>query len=591
MAEVIELRREQSIREYECMKHLKLFTDDEIGAIKTKRFNLEYKVERKKKNLADFISYIEYENNFLKLLHERRQKLHIKHERLSLEVSVRKRIRVLYTRAITRFPHEYRLWVHYLGNCQKRREIAAGSRALDKMLNFHGEKPKAWINAMNWEYRQAKNMARAKHYTFRGLQRHPENSDIHLTFIDMQMAEALAIAKQSNEPVEELMSEENVTLCKALDTATLVYENYAHKDVDFFRQLLGKLKKYRPLSSRLAQSAIQEMQTILAHDEQMWNLLASLALEGNDFLLDNDDEKPPTFKQRLDRCIDTFRTAIEKLPTKKMYALYIETMLKLNDVEQVEQRATRKALAKAFRETLLSDQLDEQKLVQYLKLLLHNETPNEELVMNVIDKGLQQCPESIDFWILYLRYLTRKEVDAGQVERMFQQASKSLPDNINQLPLWKALFQYYHSRPHLPGKMEQMFRRAVQQEPSISHHFQPLYLDFLLATKNSIAAVRTEYLRLVKNFTTTLEVHQKMASLEAAQPQPNVTEWRKCLEQATHFYGKSNSTVWLEYIQFELEHGTPRNVHALYERAKGTLEPESFADFLPQYELLKNPLI
>uniref|UniRef100_A0A158N7M6 Uncharacterized protein n=1 Tax=Anopheles darlingi TaxID=43151 RepID=A0A158N7M6_ANODA len=597
MSEVIELRREQSIREYECMKHLKLFTDEEIAGIKTKRLNHEYKTERRQKNLVDFINYIAYEKNVLQLLRERRRKLHVNREYTSLEGAIHKRIRVLYKRALARFPSEYRLWEHFVEHCRKHRKIVEGSEALAKMLNYHGDKPKAWIRTIEWEYRKAKNMHTARHFAVRGLQRHPTCGEIHLAFIGIQMAEATKLVKEAKETAEEMLAENNVSLCKQLESASLVYENYEHKDVAFFAKLLEQLSEYRPLSNALAERALEEMRTLFAdNSEEMWNILANLALDGNAFLLEGKDEVKVavTLKQRLNLCIETFREGLDRLKTKKLYSHYIETMLKLNATQSediAEEKAKRKALAAAFRETLEADQMEEEKLIQYLKLLLLNDNPKEELIMNVINKGLQQFPHSSDIWTHYLRYLIQKEAELKEVERVFQKAVNSLDSDKNKLPVWKMLLQYFQTRPDLPDKVEKFFLQAIQQSPSISHHFQPLYLDFLLFTKNGITEVRKEYNRLVKNFTTTLDLHQKMASLEAAETQPNVTEWRKCLEQATHFYGKTTAIVWLDYIRFEIEHGSPRKMQTLYERAKGMLDEETFGVFLPEYELLKNPLL
>ncbi|XP_041778865.1 U3 small nucleolar RNA-associated protein 6 homolog [Anopheles merus] len=603
MSELVELRREQAIREYECMKHLNLFTDAEIQSIKNKRHYHDFKIERRTKRLSDFINYIAYECNVFHLLLQRRQKLHISAEWTSLEQSIHRRVRVLYKRAMARFAAEYRVWTHFLQYCQMRRFFAEGSRVLDQMLGYHGDKPKAWLCAIEWEYRQANNPARAKHYTLRGLQRHPECRELAIGFIGIQLEEGKKVVEKARESKQGLVVKgkgndppldqpQELELEKALKTAQVVYRNFEQKDMRFYEQLLTELKEHCPLSNTLARQAVAEMRETLTDQEAMWHLLAKLELEGDAFVKKEAEQTKP--HERLAKCLAVYKEAVERLPTKKMHSLCIETMLQLNSVDESEhdEKAKRKALAGAFKRALVDDLLEEDKLLQYLKLLLHNSNPNEELVMKVINKGLEQYPASVDVWSAYLRYQILQEVGADELEDTFRKALNTLPERVSRLVLWKQMFQYYSERPALQGTLEQLFRRAIDQEPEISNHYQPLYLDYLMASAgDNLARVRSEYQRLVRNYTTPLELHTKMASLEASQTPPEVSEWRKCYEYMTLFYGKQDATVWLQYVQFERDHGQPKHMQSLYERAKGALDEDSFATFMAEYELIRNPYI
>ncbi|XP_058124778.1 U3 small nucleolar RNA-associated protein 6 homolog [Anopheles ziemanni] len=578
MTELIELRREEAIREYEYMQHLKLFTKSEISKIKTKRLYHDYKVERRSKNVTDFINYITYEVNLFHLLLERRKRLPSKTAGYDgLEKSIHKRVRVLYRRAMARFASEYRIWTHFMRYCQMRHFYTDGSRVLNRMLNFHGDKPKAWLSAINWEYRLANNLTSAKHYNLRGLQRHPECRELCLSLIGIQFDEAKALEKSKNSD----------GLPKALKMAQLVYKNFERKDVEFFQQLLEELKKYRPLSDALAKQAIDTMKTKLADKEEMWDLLANLTLQGSEFVVIADADS----KDLLAQCIEIYHEGIARVPSKKMYSLYIESMLKANDSaegSEKEAKAKRKALARAFKEAFTAEQLEEEKMQQYLKLLLHNPSPKDELVMAIIEKGIQQYPNSADIWSLYLRYLIQKNVELEQLESVFLQATTSVTTNASRITLWKILFQYYHSQSNLSQSVGDLYRKAISQDSEVGQHFQPIYLDHL-SKSEGIFVARREYNRLVKNFLTPLELHLKMASLEAMQEHKNIKELRNCYENATQRFGKTNPSIWLEYIMFERDHGQAMLMPALYERAKAMLDDDAFSSFLHEYELLKNP--
>lgn len=586
MAEAIELRREEAIREYEAMKYLKLFTNSEISSIKTKRLHHDYRVERRKKNLSDFINYITYEVNLFHLLVARRKKLRIEKAGWeSLEKSIHKRVRILYKRAMTRFASEYRIWTHFMQYCQMRHFYVEGSRALSSMLGYHGDKPKAWLSAINWEYQLANNPASAKHYNLRGLQRHPESRELCLSLIGMEFAEAKGIADQLKKSKRNDPEQTDASLTKALKMAQLVYRNFVCKDVEFFQQLFEELKKYSPLSDELGKEAVETMQTSLTETEEMWDLLANLTLEGSKYVeLDEG-------KDQLAICTEIYQKGIAQLPTKKMYRLYIDALLKLNDSEVdtvKEAKARRRALADAFSEALSVDMLDEEKMDQYLKLLLHNPNPKDELVLTVIGKATEQYPNSAVIWAHYLGYLIQKQAEPEQVEGIFSQATASLTNDASRITLWKIMFQYYHSRSNDSSAVEAMYRKAIAERPDIANHFQPLFLDFLISTSGIVSA-RQEYRRMVSNATTSLELHRKMASLEAKQDPKNIREWRLCHEHATQRFGKLNPSVWLEYIQFERDHGRAALMQALYDRAKASLDDDAFASFLPEYEHLKNP--
>ncbi|KXJ71541.1 hypothetical protein RP20_CCG020249 [Aedes albopictus] len=63
--------------------------------------------------------------------------------------------------------------MHY----EKHKLETDGSWTLDKMLNYHGDEPKA-----NWESKQMNSMERTRHFMFRGLQRHPECRGLYVIF-------------------------------------------------------------------------------------------------------------------------------------------------------------------------------------------------------------------------------------------------------------------------------------------------------------------------------------------------------------------------------------------------------------------------
>lgn len=62
---------------------------------------------------------------------------------------------------------------------------------------------------------------------------------------------------------------------------------------------------------------------------------------------------------------------------------------------------------------------------------------------------------------------------------------------------------------------------------------------------------------------------------------------RKCYENATLQFGKCNTNVWIDYIKFERDHGEPKRMTLIFNKAKNTLAPFLIDDFMAEFTLLK----
>lgn len=78
--------------------------------------------------------------------------------------------------------------------------------------------------------------------------------------------------------------------------------------------------------------------------------------------------------------------------------------------------------------------------------------------------------------------------------------------------------------------------------------------------------------------------------LEFMQPEMSLKHLRKCNEMSTLQFGKNNTSVWIDYIKFEMKHGDPKKVGDLHRRAVKTLNPELTEPFISEYSLMKTNL-
>ena len=91
MAEYVEQRMEEMINEVEQMERVNLLTGEEVKELLRKRKQFEYKLQKRSKSKEDFLEYIQYESNLLRLLTMRRESTGYRHKQAEIEGSIKTR--------------------------------------------------------------------------------------------------------------------------------------------------------------------------------------------------------------------------------------------------------------------------------------------------------------------------------------------------------------------------------------------------------------------------------------------------------------------------------------------------------------------
>ncbi|PSN39843.1 hypothetical protein C0J52_19058 [Blattella germanica] len=119
MAEFVNLRTEDMIPELEKMEQFRLFEKDEIRAIAKKRKDYEYKIQRRTKCKEDYLRYIQYEMDILKLIKIRREKMGPLDKKNDVEYLVAKRIHKLFKATLQKFKDDARIYISYFKFCKQ----------------------------------------------------------------------------------------------------------------------------------------------------------------------------------------------------------------------------------------------------------------------------------------------------------------------------------------------------------------------------------------------------------------------------------------------------------------------------------------
>ena len=198
------------------------------------------------------------------------------------------------------------------------------------------------------------------------------------------------------------------------------------------------------------------------------------------------------------------------------------------------------------------------------------------------------------------------ENDEPKAYEVFRKAHREL--GVESVPIWQKTIQFYKTRyEDCAKRLLQIYREACQQTDPKFGVFKGDFMEFCMVNM-SLEKTRAEYDKLSEMPPPSLQLHMKMAEIEARlvvrvsknfldvidyffiliifQTPPDVDRWRLCYENATFYFGKTHIDVWLDYLKFERDHGDPKRLSNLNQRAKSSLESSLVDEFITQYAML-----
>ncbi|XP_015589192.1 U3 small nucleolar RNA-associated protein 6 homolog [Cephus cinctus] len=589
MAEFVEKRCEDMIPELEQMERIKLFDKNEIRGIAKKRKEYEYKIQRHTKCKEDYLRYIQYEMDLLKLVRQRRDKLGIGQKKSDIDYAIANKVNQLYTQAIHKFQDDVRFWIAYMKFCKHMRFHSSTSRMIGRMLQVHQDKPKCWHIAARWEIEENQNIQNARQYLLRGLHIHPDSRLLYADSFRLELDEALSKVGDS-----EMKDEKSDTVATGEDTmpdelkrANVIYLQAFKriKDIKFIIELLDITKEYKN-TEKLQNKIVSDMVQEYAHEPLMWDTMAKRELKGlvqPSSTMEVDSSEQSSLRDRISLCNEVYQTAVKKIKTEEMWSLYIECILEINHDTGSLPNFKKKLLRNALSQAHQAKKLREKYYLQWINML-NNEKKDENTqkkLLEVLTWATEALPNSVNLWQARLRYHVILGED-DNVATVFAKATKILREKA--LPLWR--MKLLHVQAKSPEKTEEVFQAAMQGEPAIARDMKPTYVEWLVLTKN-IQTARQVYDNLCLQPPSCLELHKKMAAMELMQPEISLKNARRPHEMATLQFGKSHTDVWMDYINFEMNHGDPKRVAEIHRRAVKSLDSSLAEKFVTQFSLLK----
>lgn len=590
MAENVQKGHEDILPLLEQIENIELFDEHEARAISRKLKDYEHKSQRHTKTKEDYLRYIQYGMDLLKLIKQRRDKFGIIQKQSDIEHAITGKMNCLYKDAISKFQDDIRFWIAYVKFCKHFHFKKTAGHILVKMLQIHHDKPKCWHIAACWELEENKNKFSARQLFLRGLHVHPTSQLLFTAIFKLELDNVSTNDQKNETSGNNVSTETDNDMSIGLKRVYIIYQQASKrvKDIKFIIELLNITKDYNN-TEKLQNKIVSDMIEEYTHEPLMWDTMARRELEGlvqpslSNVVTQADGSEQTSLRDRITACNKVYQTAVKKIKTEEMWSLYIECLIEINQKMGTLPNFKRKLLKTALSQAYQAKKLKEKYYLHWINILNaeKKDETTEEKLKEILSVATETIPDSVNLWYTRLKYLFASE-EEEEAETVFSKAIQILREKS--LPLWKIKILYMQAK--CPEKTEQVFQAALQTKPTIIQEIKVIYLEWLVLTKN-IQAARKIYDDLCLQPPFSLEMHRKMIELELMQPEVSLKHVRKCNEMSVLQFGKNNTNVWINYISFEMKHGDPLNTGKLHERAVKTLEPVLTDSFISEFSLIK----
>ncbi|XP_041072517.1 U3 small nucleolar RNA-associated protein 6 homolog isoform X2 [Carcharodon carcharias] len=487
MAEFVQRRLEERLPELEQLERVGLLSGEETRALMRKVTALEHKVHRRALNKESFISYIQYEINFLELIKRRRVRLGYTFKKEEIEYGIVNRIDRLFRRALTKWKGDIQLWLSHIAFCKKWNAKVKLSKIFSAMLAIHPDKPAFWIMAAKWEMEDRLSSENARHLFLRALRFHPDSQKLYQEYFRMELMHAEKIRKEKQlleaanvEPVE---AEYPMEIVRG-ELARVVYKNAIQKVFGNaeFHLSFWTIAALFDFTQDLQKEIVEDLQALHTNHALTWDFMArrELDTESQPITECSKQTKASDIIRREERCWAVYEEAVVTVPTEAVWKCYITFCL-----ERFKRKTNNEVLRKKRLDKVLSifDRASESSLLpqalykQWLRLLV--DLGDAEKAVQVVKSASSSFGHSVDMWQSSLELLM--ELQSTDVSLLFQEAFQKVPPK-DCLPLWLLCLEWSESTSSV-NETETLYQRALRTPiPAVSITVKEKYLDWAFKT-------------------------------------------------------------------------------------------------------------
>ncbi|XP_071107937.1 U3 small nucleolar RNA-associated protein 6 homolog [Haliotis cracherodii] len=587
MAEFVQQSIEEMLPELEQMERVKLFTKAETRQILKKRQSYEYKLRRRTKCREDFLQYVQYEVNVLKLVEKRREASGCTYKRLEIDVAIIQRIHKLFRLVCLRFQDDIKLWLSHIEFCKSRNERSYVSRLYTRMLQVHNKKPDLWVMAAKWEFEANINPENARTLLQRGLRFNDTSKQLWIEYYRLELLYAEKLRKR-RELLEEFADVEQEAVLSGT-VAQIVYKKAVEQfpgDVDLALALIAVCQQF-PFTAPKLSTMYKDLKELYPQHAVTWNALARRHLQAHDKAVGEE------------MCFMTFQEAVRKINTKEMWGFYLAACLDVlspdtedtpedeghkdrGHSEMLHKRAQR--AFEVFHDASQRQMVEEKLFMQWVELLLTSTQMGQ--VEEVLKQATDTYPRSAGLWALHLQVLIDRQEKLHTLLKVFKSARGALKEKVS-WPVWEMMLHHLMSTGET-ATLDKLMEEAILCCREVSRPAKELYLEWAFLSQGIIHA-RKVYERLVQLKPVSLDFFTKYINMENSQPKPKLKHLRQGYEDAVQEFGKFQPDLWIDYLRQETNHpkGSPEATINIHSRALKMLPGTLNLDFVTKHTLLQ----
>ncbi|XP_043239543.1 U3 small nucleolar RNA-associated protein 6 homolog [Amphibalanus amphitrite] len=622
MAEFVQKRLEELLPELEQLERVQLFTKPEVRAVIKKRKEFEYRLQRKRKSLDDYTRYIEYEKNVLQLIWKRRERLGYKHKQADIDHKIVTRICQLYRIATIRFSDNVQLFLSHVDFCRQMKQLAQGSRVFQRLLRTHAHRADVWEAAARYEMEDNNSPETARRLYLRALRLHPESAALwtahfrmELQYVDVlrQRQSLLGVSEKgaagegedgegadsdgqdsggedggSGEEEEEDSDEPKrkrrrrsrpgsdpvlqgaVAMVVARQAIARLQE--ADPKADPCRLLAALLAQCRPFefAAGLEAQLRAELRDCFPEHALTYDTLAREALSGG--------RAPGRLRARLEACCAVYEEGLSAAPAADLYPLYVSSLVEAARAAARHRHLVLPRLEAVLERALEAGAATEGALLQ--AAALYAELGLTERAAAALRAGTERFGASVPLWDQLIQVLAAAG-DGDGVCAAFEAAAVAVPDSAAGCgALWLRVLQW--AAAHRTTYVERVFGAAAVRSAAVLRPLKAAYLRWL-AEQHGLEAARRMFSEHQLRPPVDADLFAAMAELEERQRPVDVARLRDVYRTACRHVGDDRLDLWMAYVRFERERGSPELAAGVYRQAVASLRPEQADQFVAQH--------
>uniref|UniRef100_T1K4H7 U3 small nucleolar RNA-associated protein 6 homolog n=1 Tax=Tetranychus urticae TaxID=32264 RepID=T1K4H7_TETUR len=605
MAEVVQYHLEELLDVFVSFREVKLFSAVEVKKIVNDIRSFEYKIQKPSKTKHDYLKYIQYVQTLLDLMKKRKVKCINMLKYKEIEIRLINLVKKLFRKVVYSNQHDLVLWYTWINFCRKMGHREDTSKVYVRMLQVHPDKEEVWIAAAKYQFEEMRMPTVARNLLQTSLQDNPDSIKLWEEYFRFELLHSDMVRKRQEILGQDLDSEEYQNISKVNFTldesdavvsgkiAVIVFKNAVpvlSKKLATVKGFLGILDKFKPgLRTPVKVEMIKILEENFPDTEELYDIKAHCVMDQYyacryKNLSEDDLESFAPEEKRIELAVNIYRMGIDKVPTVKMWNLFISFNLRL--------------LSKS------ADGEDQEKLLDNL-LLIFDECWRSGLMsrhafLDSLYEGYFQGGCKHLFPLAFKSIDYKIDQDEDEMEEKIEQSGliirnmkkKTIDDVWNLFIEWSS--KHLHPT-EVIKRIEKYFSEllgggsCLVTQRKISSLLKPeLLRKSIELKKNGLELARNYYDKYKHHPPAVASFFNEMIQIERNQNPIDYKRIVNIYEDLISYFGENDHQIWLDYCKFTLENKKPTTVGTIHNRACKTLIASEVSRFVSSYCLLQN---